>query len=463
MLYDFDFVDTVLVDTEGNIIVIGTTTDIQFPSNFTENNETFAKSSQFNVHYYPFVTKFSPNGAVLWTRLLPQEIEPGSSWYVLHPLDAKIDYQDNIIIAAFNVTRKRSEQTTNLLIIKLSANGTILWKQVLPDMAFETSVLSLQILDDSSIVVATISRKDELFSGINGSTYYNYASRSNTQNGFADSPLNVLLFKFSKHGDSLWSMLIGGSSLESDPIITTDNESNILIIGNTASENYPWFNIQSANRSSTFGLNKMFLTKINANGSIIWSRTVSQEPRMYHIAAHTDLQSNLLILLGSDFNNGTLYSITPDGENITKRVLTLTLTNSSATPTNSTITYDFKDFIIDQNNDILITGVIYLTFNQSHFIQPFLLKVTSDNISIVDIDGWKSVTEAEAHHLVMDSDGNIILSGIVRSADYIVRNAAQEILKGNQDVFITKLNSNFSLSWSTYWGSAGYFVRTCAY
>ena len=59
-----------------------------------------------------------------------------------------------------------------------------------------------------------------------------------------------------------------------------------------------------------------------------------------------------------------------------------------------------------------------------------------------------------ANAIAVDSSGNAYVTGWTQSRDFPIANAIQGALRGNRDVFMTKLTSTGSIAISTYVGGA---------
>ena len=85
--YDNDDVTQVLTDSQGNIFVLGRTNSLDFPSTF---NDTSKLNSSYYWNVDAFITKFSSDGELIWSRVI-------GGYYEDACRDGAIDTEGNIL------------------------------------------------------------------------------------------------------------------------------------------------------------------------------------------------------------------------------------------------------------------------------------------------------------------------------------------------------------------------------
>jgi hypothetical protein len=115
----------------------------------------------------------------------------------------------------------------------------------------------------------------------------------------------------------------------------------------------------------------------------------------------------------------------------------------------------------DAAGRVYVTG---LTNDTSFPVTPNALQSTNSGVdaflAVLSPDGQQLVYGSylggsgsdEGHDVALDAAGNIYLTGYTESTNFPVRNAVQGTFGGLRDAFVTRINSNFTLSYSTYLG-----------
>ena len=209
----------------------------------------------------------------------------------------------------------------------------------------------------------------------------------------------------------VYSTFIGGSGVESGNSIAVNNSGNSYTTGNTPSTNYP--TSSGAYDVSQNGNTDVFVTKLDANGStLVYSTFIGGSGLDYGNAIAVD-------------NNGNAYVTGYTGS-----------TNYPAT-----------SGAYDQSTD----GTAY---------DAFVTKLNATGSALVYSTFLGGSSTDKGICIVLDGVGNAFISGETFSSDFpATSNAYDKTFNGNDDVFITKLNSSGSaLTYSTYMGGKSYDV-----
>ncbi len=225
-----------------------------------------------------------------------------------------------------------------------------------------------------------------------------------TQNAFDDSingHRDVFISKFDRDNSLLWSTFFGGSDLEVPGDIAVTDDGSCYIIGTTKSTNFP---IKNAYQN-TFGggYKDIFVAKFSSGGLLLWSTYFGGS---------------------AGFENGFGIAVSDDGS-----CYVTGETQSSDFPTK-------KAFAGAYNGGNFDTFVAKFSSNGKLQWSTYLGGAQNDIGNAVAI----------AH------DGSCYITGRTWSNDFPTKNAFDATHNGYWDVFVTKFSSRGKLRWSTYIG-----------
>jgi hypothetical protein len=221
-------------------------------------------------------------------------------------------------------------------------------------------------------------------------------------NGFSDGTIS----KFSPNGSLIFSTYFGGSAQEVPTEVAVDSEDNIIVVGITGSSDFPLMNpLQSNFTGGSEGNADCFIAKFSEDGqSLLFSTYFG--------------------------GNGSDWCYTMD---------------------------------VDSNDRIVISGTTESTFFPLVNAYQDTLSGGSDVfLSLLEADGQSLLFSTylgtpEVDHgrrVVFDSEGDILLAGIVGSGDLATEGAFQEHSGGGTDAFLTKFNTNGTLLYFTFLGGS---------
>lgn len=296
-------VKSITIDLSGDVYVTGFYRDAV---DFDPSAATYHLTSNGEVDVY--ILKLNANGNLIWAKSMGgpsmdfgNDIITDSSGdvYVTGYFSLTADFNPNA--ATFNLT---SNGEADIFIQKLDTNGDFIWAKSLGAAGW-----------DSGNAIAT-DASDNLY--VTGSYYMTVdfdpgASIFNlTSSGEAD----VFIQKLAANGDLIWAKSLGGQKWDYGHAIASDDNEHVYIAGNFSSLDY---NPGSSNLSLiSNGSYDVFIQKLNANGDLIWAKSVGgQQSDMLNSIA-TDASSNIY-LTGTftytvDFDPGaSSNNLTSDG------------------------------------------------------------------------------------------------------------------------------------------------------
>lgn len=99
--------------------------------------------------------------------------------------------------------------------------------------------------------------------------------------------------RFSSAGSRVWATYLGGGQAETASSVAVDGSNNVYVTGVTDSTNYP--TTAGAWDRSANGLTDAFLTKLNANGGMVWSTLLGGAGADTAAYAATDAIGNVML------------------------------------------------------------------------------------------------------------------------------------------------------------------------
>lgn len=292
---NLEHANSVAVDANNNIIVVGSTYSGDFPIKD-------AYQSTYGGRSNAFISKFTPNGSMTWSTFFGgSTISAGA--------DVDVDRQNNIYITG--------HQDDRALIAKFTANGSLDWSSSIMSKAMYSVLEQCSVVVDSQgtiflagtgqndVFISKIIEGDVLWStnlgGQNEDRGYHIAiDRENNvlvtgvtyspdfptknpydpdyshsvpkgevyDNNRGSEEGDAFVSKLSVEGDLLWSTFLGGEKFDEGWGLATDGQNNVYIAGFTRSYAFPTLN---AYDSSHNGYSDAFISKFAANGSLVWS------------------------------------------------------------------------------------------------------------------------------------------------------------------------------------------------
>ena len=202
-----------------------------------------------------------------------------------------------------------------------------------------------------------------------------------------------------------YSTYLGGGSVDAAYTIATDAAGNIYVAGQTTSLNFP---VRAAYEDMSGGGSDGFLTKLDPTGTRLIFSTY----------------------LGGRGSTDRVWSIAVDK---TSNIYLTGETNSLNFPTTPTapqpVTRGNGDAFVTKLNPAG-TALVYSTYLGGNQVDA-------------------------AYALALDANDAVYVTGRTDSPNFLTRNPIQAALRGERDVFVTKLSSTGAVLFSTYFGGDG--------
>ncbi len=278
-------------------------------------------------------------------------------------------------------------------ITKYHQNGTILFSTFLGGSNADV-ILDATVDSSGNIIVAGWT-----YAG-NGTSDFPIKNEINTSHGTGE---DAFVVKIAPNGSLIFSLLLGGSGRDYATSVTVDSENNIIIVGETSSNDFPLLNAVDVIQNNYDG----FITKLDPNGSLIFST-----------------------YLGGSEHDMAVSVVTDDNDSIIVTGETMSQDFPLKNP--------FDQSLNGTSRDAFITKI---TTNGSIVFSSFL--------GGSDDDRGNSIT-------VMPTSNEIIVTGWTKSGDFPLKEASNDAqLKGPQDAFMTKVSPKGILLYSSYLGDDG--------
>jgi uncharacterized delta-60 repeat protein len=209
----------------------------------SSSTDIFGQSNHGN--YDGYILKLNANGVVLWERLVG-----GSN--VDFAISIQPTSDGGYMVVGYSGSTDIPEQTNHgsndVYILKLNANGVVLWERLVGGSGFDFPY-SIRQTDDGGYMVVGYSNSTD----IPGQTYHG-------------GEWDVYILKLNADGDVLWQRLVGGSGFDQAASCQPTSDGGYIVLGWTESTDIPG----QTNHGSFDG----YIIKLNADGDVLWQRLV---------------------------------------------------------------------------------------------------------------------------------------------------------------------------------------------
>jgi hypothetical protein len=318
--------------------------------------------------------------------------------------------------------------------------------------------------DDRGFSIAVDGSSNAYITGLTQSTNFPRVNAAQTSKGGGTN--DAFATKLTSAGALSYSTYLGGSSEDLGLAIAVDGSGNAHVTGYTNSTNFPMSNAQQSTKSGDFDA---FVTKLTSSGAFSYStyRGGSAFDGGYGIV--TDGSGNVYVAGTTSSTNFPTQSPTQSSNaGGTSDAFILKMSSSGTLSYSTYFGGSGEDngggIILDGSGNIYFTGATASTnfptqsavqsSNAGGTFDAFMTKLTSSGtISYSTYLGGSG--EDRGGGIGLDGSGNIYLSGTTASTNFPTLNAAQTSNAGGKDIFVTKLTSTGSYSYSTYLGGSG--------
>lgn len=246
---EYDQSSAVATDASGNVFVTGyfASDNIQLGS-ITLNNNTIGFDDAF-------IAKYDSSGNIVWAQSFGGTSDDKGYSLATDNIGnvylSAVFYSPSITIGPYTFTN--AGNVGDILVVKFSSSGTILWatKEGGPGLEIPYCIA----VDDLKNIIVT---------GRFSSNSITFGTTTLSQAGSMD----VFIVKYDSTGNVLWAKGAGGGSNDEPYSIKTDASGNIYVGG--------YFNqnaIFGTITLSTAGIADAFLAKYDSEGNILWAKS----------------------------------------------------------------------------------------------------------------------------------------------------------------------------------------------
>lgn len=301
-----------------------------------------------------------------------------------------------------------------------------------------------------------------LFPVTDNGTYF-----QGTNQGSSDGTV----LKMSADGVFEWATYYGGSSVDVFNDLVVDQSNNLIALGRTQSSNLP---TENADQSSNSGGRELFLVKFSNNGERIFATYYGGRDDDYAGGLALDAEDNIYIAgvtkspdlpipVGTTPFQGALNG-TADAF-VTRyssagELEWSTYYGGSGVDGNLSAANSGTSAIACDGASIYFTGVTQssdLPLNNA--IQTSNAGASDAFVARFDLNGnmiWSTYLGGDAldiaSRIALDNSGDVYICGYTLSSNYPTRDPLQPNLQGDVDAFLTKLDADGNMVWSTYIG-----------
>ncbi|MFX0091059.1 MAG: SBBP repeat-containing protein [Candidatus Hodarchaeota archaeon] len=283
------------------------------------------------------------------------------------------------------------------------------------------------------------------------------------QSAYGGGESDVFIAKFSSDGQSLlFFTFLGGDGTEWGVDVEVDSANNIWITGLTSSSDFPIVNAYQTVHSggedvfiakfSSDGQSLLFSSYLGGSSDDRgWRLAIDSSDNMI-VAGYSRSNDFPTVNATQETFGGAvdfiLFKFSSDGQSL--------LFSTYHGGSNSDWAHGIA---LDAEENIIVIGTLSVV--SSGDLQAHIAKFSSEG-QLLFSKSFGGISSDYGHGVAVDSVGNIIVTGTTASASFPTVNASQEEFGGREDTFVTKLTPDGNYLFSTYLGGSGtdggYFV-----
>jgi len=438
-----------IIDSSGNVFMVGTTTSLDFPITVGSYDETH------NGNQDVFVSKFNSDLTTLLTSTYLGGSENDSSFSI------DLDSSDNVFVTGYTLS---SDFPTTAGAYDESYNGG-------DDVFVSKFDNNLTTLFASTFVGGTNSERNSIltFDSFDNVfvTGFTQSTDFPTTAGAYDESYNggddVFVSKFDNNLTTLFASTYFGGIVNDEPgHVIVDSSDNIFIGGNTFSSDFPT-TVGAFIESYTGFSNDSFISKFDNNLTTLLASTIlSGGSSSDHVRDMAFDSFGNVFVTGPAGNPGFpttsgAFSETNNGSldfYISKLNSDLTTLIASTYVGGSNLDFSFS-IDLDSSDNVFVTGytrssdfpTISGAYDETHNgdLDVAVSELNSDLTTLLASTFIGGTGQDFPDSLVIDSSGNIFVAGGTRSSDFpTIVGSHDTIFNGGLDTFIFKINNNLS-------------------
>ncbi|MBC8484728.1 MAG: SBBP repeat-containing protein [Bacteroidetes bacterium] len=293
---DYDIVYSMVTDGNNNILLSGWTCSTNLPVQNPGGGVYYQGANAGNDDV--FILKFNSNGVRQWATYY------GGSDYDFHS-SISIDGNNNILVTGTTHSTNLPLQNPgggayfqntlfglDAFILKFNSSGVRQWATYYGGSGYEEDCSIATDINSNILINGRTNSTDLPVQNPGGGAYF-----QNTYAGFED----MYILKFNSNGVRQWATYYGGNNEDIGYSIASDNNSNILITGNTKSTNLPVQNpgggayFQGTHGGGGANFNDVFILKFNSSGVRQWATYYGGNEKDIGHSITADNNNNILV------------------------------------------------------------------------------------------------------------------------------------------------------------------------
>lgn len=435
------------LDSKNNTYISGYTGSANFP--VTVGALEITKEGLYDA----FVTKLDTTGNVLWSTYYGGQGDEYGYGVLVDSDDNPYligHTTGNDLMISVNAYQANNNGSYDSFILKLDTAGGFIWATYFGGSGGDLAL------------AASIDNLDNIVIG-------GYTSSANMPafNSFQNSmggALDAFVAKFDSSGALLWSTYCGGSNSEDVHTITTDNQNNVLISGETYSSDFP--TSTNAYQANNNGNLDVYLVKYNSNGGRIFSTYYGGTDGEDALGLATDNLDNIYLagysssfdfpIIGSNIyqaiksggRDAFVVKFTPLGDPIKS---TFIGGSNDDRFTSAIISSSNALYLAGYTNslDIPLLGTAYQTVNNGLADGMYYKLDTALTPNYSTYIGGASADYI--YDLKIDMTQQLTFAGFTSSGDFPISSGVfQETIAGQSDAFVFQSDSIFNVATGIY-------------
>lgn len=392
----------------------------------------------------------------------------GGSWGQLSVVSSFVQPPINTVVIDPNNSQTLYAAATSGVF--KSTNGGANWSKLNITPPVQMSFLAIDATNPLIVYAAT--RGGGIFKTTNGGTDWTFLTNSPTSsiNALLIDPTNgsnifvggfggsdAFAAKLAPGGALLvYSTYLGGNGTDIAFGIAADSAGNAVVVGDTASNNFPLANALQPAKGDTFGADDAFITKINATGSaLVYSTYLGGDSADEARAVALDSSGDVYVAGTTTSSNFPLKDAFQGTHgNVFGHDAFVTKINAAG----SALTYstylggDSEDraygiAVNSSGNAYVVGATLSSNFPVAHpvrspfisFQDAFVTQLNPAGSGLVYSTFLGGVEIDEAHAVALDSAGGVYVTGMTTSHDFPTANPLQPNQAGDGDAFVSKI------------------------
>ncbi len=338
---DYDFGNSIAIDTNNNVYITGYTYSSDFP---TLN----AYDSTYNGNKDAFIISFLSNGSLRWSTYFGgSDLDKGNS--------IAIDSNNNVYITGDSLssdfpTLNAYDSTNNgngdTFIASLNSDGNLRWSTFFGGSSYDYGNGIAIGLDNNVYVI--------------GTTYSSDFPTSNAYDSTFNGNKDAFVMSFTSTGSLRWSTYLGGSDDDNGKNIAIDLNNNIYITGYTKSSDFPTLNAYDITFNSQLDA---FVAGFTPIGTIRWSTYLGGSNIDEGFDITTDSDNNVYVIGNTYSTNISTKNTYNSTYNDNEDLIVISFTSDGSMKWSTYIGSSFKEYghgiAIGSDKNIYVTGVTY--------------------------------------------------------------------------------------------------------